>query len=410
MMTQTPPDTTEPERDDDAAEPRRPFLDRAKLGARLRAVMLMGLLMGVLQFCFFVLLLVVAVVARLFGKRPYRLVNRCAERSIHWLFAMEHRRLGFGTDVPLPVPTRMLRWKYFFPHFCLCLLFGLPYAGALLLPSGMIRIGRHLISGDGNTVVLVLLLLLGTTLLVQCLSMIGVGFVDFAVQMDRDLVKGVLAEASDAELNRRVEELAESRAGVVEAVHEERRRIERDLHDGVQQRLVAVGMLIGRARRRADAESRDDLMRQAHEQTQEALTELRKVAWRIYPADLDDGGLGTALETLAERTPIRVSLTCDIDREPSSIVATAAYFVVAEALTNAVKHGRASTVTISVSRDADDADLLRVRVVDDGVGGADPSGGGLSGLARRVAALDGTFQVVSPPAGPTTIVAELPCA
>ncbi|MDT0265689.1 sensor histidine kinase [Streptomyces sp. DSM 44915] len=206
-------------------------------------------------------------------------------------------------------------------------------------------------------------------------------------------------------LRRRITELANSRAGVMEAITEERRRIERDLHDGVQQRLVALGLSISRAQR--SPERADELLAQARQEAGAALAELREVAWRIYPTVLDEAGLAAALETVAERCPLPVELTCRLAGEPPRPVATVAYFVVCEAVTNAVKHADASTVAVHV---AAGRDRLTVTVTDDGVGGADPAGGGLLGLSRRAAALDGRLHLHSPPGGPTVITAELPCA
>ncbi|CAL9410514.1 hypothetical protein SUDANB58_01634 [Streptomyces sp. enrichment culture] len=209
------------------------------------------------------------------------------------------------------------------------------------------------------------------------------------------------------ELERRIAELAASRAAVVDAVHDERRRIERDLHDGVQQRLVALGMLLGRARRSQDADRRDLLLGQAHEESRRVLDELREVAWRIYPTTLDEAGLRAALETVAERTSVPVRVEYHLTEEPERAVATVAYFVVCEAVTNAVKHAAPSRITVAVGGTGEG--MVRVAVEDDGCGGADAAGSGLFGLARRVAALDGDLTVVSPPGGPTLVAAELPC-
>ncbi|MER7005940.1 histidine kinase [Dactylosporangium sp. NPDC000555] len=224
--------------------------------------------------------------------------------------------------------------------------------------------------------------------------------------MERRLARW-LAEPTDREhFQRRIAELTATRADVVEAVNDERRRIERDLHDGVQQRLVALGMLLGRARRSHAPDRAEALLRQAHEQSQQALTELREVAWRIYPTALDQGGLAAALETVAERSSVPVRLGGVPDNlDPTT--AAVAYFVVSEAVTNAAKHSGADHVTISVNREGP---RLVVRIHDNGIGGADPHGSGLSGLTRRVAALDGSLRVDSPPGGPTTITTELPCA
>ena len=222
------------------------------------------------------------------------------------------------------------------------------------------------------------------------------------VALERKVARRCLGPSPLEAYERRIAQLRVTRAEVVDAVDDERRRIERDLHDGVQQRLVALGMLIGRARRSGN----QDLLRQAHEESQRALEELREVAWRVYPAALDGDGLRAALETVAERSPVPVKIEYDLDARPPHAVETAAYFVVCEAVNNAGKHSGAGRVTVRV---AGDERMINVRIEDDGTGGADPSGGGLAGLARRVAALDGTFGVDSPPGGPTVITAGLPC-
>jgi signal transduction histidine kinase len=221
--------------------------------------------------------------------------------------------------------------------------------------------------------------------------------------LERGLARSALCPNPTEVLERRIVELAETRAGIVAAVDTERRRIERDLHDGLQQRLVALAMVIGRARR---GRSPENLLEQAHEEAQRALAELREVAWRAYPSALDSLGLGEALAGVAERSSVPVSVRCSLDFRPPSAVETAAYFVVCEAVTNAAKHADAAKIAVSVEEE--DGKVI-VRIHDDGKGGAEPTGGGLSGLARRVAALDGRFAVGSPAGGPTTIVAELPC-
>jgi signal transduction histidine kinase len=160
-------------------------------------------------------------------------------------------------------------------------------------------------------------------------------------------------------------------------------------------------MLVGRARR-----GRPELLEQAHQEAQQALAELREVAWRVYPSGLDSLGLGEALAGVAERAGVPVTVACELPRRPPMAVETAAYFVVCEAVTNAAKHAGAGLITVGVREE--DAKVV-VRVRDDGKGGARPAGGGLSGLARRVAALDGSFEVTSPAGGPTTITAVLPC-
>ncbi|MFD0532842.1 sensor histidine kinase [Actinomadura luteofluorescens] len=224
--------------------------------------------------------------------------------------------------------------------------------------------------------------------------------------MERSVARRCLGPSPLEEYERRIAQLSVTRAQVVDAVDDERRRIERDLHDGVQQRLVALGMLIGRARRAGDGERAAELLRQAHEESQRALADLREVTWRVYPAALDGEGLRAALETVAERSALPVVIDFDVPGRPPHAVETAAYFVVCEAVTNAAKHSGAASVRVAV---AGSATMIGVRIEDDGGGGADPGGGGLAGLARRVAALDGTFTVDSPRGGPTVITAELPC-
>ncbi|WP_342342129.1 sensor histidine kinase [Streptomyces prasinopilosus] len=208
-------------------------------------------------------------------------------------------------------------------------------------------------------------------------------------------------------LRRRIDELAASRAAVVRAVDVERRRIERDLHDGVQQRLVALAMLLGRARRSRDPERAEALLLQAHEESQGVLTELREVAWRVYPSALDSLGLKEALSGVAERCALPLRIRFEVGAPLPQPVETAAYFLVSEAVTNAAKHSAATAVEVRVALTGG---RLAVRVEDNGKGGADPAGSGLAGLHGRMTALDGVLHVDSPLGGPTTISAELPCA
>jgi signal transduction histidine kinase len=253
-----------------------------------------------------------------------------------------------------------------------------------------------------STVLLVISQVVGGLVL---LFLVIQGFLGLAA-LDRRVARAFLGPSDRAALERRITELSVSRAGVVAAVDAERRRIERDLHDGVQQRIVALGMLLGRARRTDDRDKADDLVRQAHDESRRILDELRQVAWRAYPSALDELGLAEALARVADRSGVPVRVECRVDRLPPA-VETAAYFVVSEAVTNAAKHAPGAAVRVDVDR-RDGA--VVVRVEDDGPGGADPAGGGLSGLARRAAALDGTLTVHSPPGGPTVVIAELPCA
>ena len=190
----------------------------------------------------------------------------------------------------------------------------------------------------------------------------------------------------------------------------ERRRLERDLHDGAQQRLVALSLQLGLARRKLE----DDpalggrLLDAARGELNRALEELRELARGIHPAILTDRGLPAALEALAQRAPLPVDLDeMPEDRLPAAVEA-AAYFVVAESLTNVAKYSGAQHASVRVGREDSYA---VVEVSDDGVGGADPAAGtGLRGLADRLAALDGRLEVHSPPGGGTVIRANIPCA
>jgi signal transduction histidine kinase len=211
------------------------------------------------------------------------------------------------------------------------------------------------------------------------------------------------------ELQERIDVLESTRAGAVDVQDSEARRIERDLHDGAQARLVALGMNLGMAEQRlaADPEAARGLLTEARLGVEEALRELRELARGIHPPVLTDRGLEAAIAALAHRSAIPVFVTADLPERPPATVETAAYFVAAEALTNAAKHAAASRIEVRIVREPN---ALVVEVVDDGRGGADPSGSGLTGLRRRVEALDGKLSVVSPPGGGTTLHAELPCA
>jgi signal transduction histidine kinase len=217
----------------------------------------------------------------------------------------------------------------------------------------------------------------------------------------------LLRPSSKEQLEERVEQLATTRAGAVAGAQADLERIERDLHDGAQARLVALAMELGMAEERAvaDPEAAREMVVRAREEALTALAELRDLARGMRPALLAERGLRAAIEALAARSPLPTTTTFEGDLESVSQGAeTAAYFVVAETLTNATKHGDAGHVEISVRR----GDGLEVEIVDDGRGGADPDGAGLTGLRRRVEALDGTLSVTSPIGGPTVVRAELP--
>ena len=213
----------------------------------------------------------------------------------------------------------------------------------------------------------------------------------------------------DAELRSRLEELRASRARIVEAGDAERRRLERDLHDGAQARLVGLAMLLSHLHRRIDADADAvSVLERAQSKLKLSLSELRELARGIHPPLLTEQGLAPALDALAARAPVPVTIEADGgDRLPRA-VEVAAYFVVSEALTNVAKYAGATEATVAVHRVNG---LLTVEVGDDGVGGADVGrGSGLRGLADRVAALDGTLTLDSPPGAGTRVHVEIPCA
>lgn len=212
-----------------------------------------------------------------------------------------------------------------------------------------------------------------------------------------------------AELRARVADLSASRARLIEAEVAERRRLERDLHDGAQQRLVALtlSLRVAQARVRSDPRGAEELLEGTQEELALALAELRELARGIHPAVLSDRGLEAALQSLADRSPVPVELAgLEAGRLPAPVEA-AAYFVVAEALTNVAKYAHASRVEVRVAAGGGRA---VVEVADDGIGGADPAQGtGLRGLSDRVAALDGRLEVESRPGSGTRLRAEIPC-
>jgi signal transduction histidine kinase len=211
-------------------------------------------------------------------------------------------------------------------------------------------------------------------------------------------------------LSRRVETLTQTRVETVDSVEAERRRIERDLHDGPQQRLVAIAMDLGMARERLgqDPEAARQLVDHAHSAAKDAITEMRHVARGIHPPVLTDRGLDAALSALAAASPVPVHVTVGLDHRPGPTLEAIAYFCVSEALTNVAKHAQARQAWVDV-RHLDGRLVAEVR--DDGVGGVDLTGGtGLVGLRQRAAAVDGVVAVTSPPGGPTVVTISLPDA
>jgi signal transduction histidine kinase len=246
---------------------------------------------------------------------------------------------------------------------------------------------------------------------------IGLALAPLALLLNHGVAKVHAAAAAEIlgpterqELRARVRELASTRSDVVTAADDQLKRIERDLHDGAQARLVALAMELGMAEEELarDPEAARATVRKARDEALGALGELRDLSRGLRPALLQERGLQTAIEDLAERSavPASVNVIGDVEQVPDQ-VSTAAYFVVAEALTNVNKHSGATGAQITIERRDKD---LTVTVLDNGRGGAKPDGSGLHGLRTRVRALDGRLEVHSPPGGPTVVRAELPCA
>jgi signal transduction histidine kinase len=227
--------------------------------------------------------------------------------------------------------------------------------------------------------------------------------------VDLALARSLLAPSRRVDLSTEVARLSVSRARVVDATDAERRRIERDLHDGVQPRLVSLAITLGRARAKfdADPEEANRLLSQAHDSAKVALSDLRDLARGIHPSVLDDRGLDAALSALVAGSPVPVTVDVDLPGRPSRTNEAVAYFFVAEAVTNVAKHAHATHAAVTIRQGGS---AMWIVVADDGTGGATATpGGGLAGLTDRLAAVDGTLVVVSPAGGPTRLEAMIPC-
>jgi signal transduction histidine kinase len=226
------------------------------------------------------------------------------------------------------------------------------------------------------------------------------------------LAKSMLAPTGSAELERRVEHLSQTRTETLDAGAAEVRRIERDLHDGAQARLVAMGMTLDAAGHLIDDDPKAAraLLIEARDNSAKALQELRDLVRGVHPPVLADRGLAEAIRALALDTPLRIHLTSDLDpmTRPSPPIESAAYFAVNELVANVCKHAHPNQAWIDISRHDG---MLKITVTDDGHGGADPGRGtGLQGIERRLAAFDGVLAVSSPPGGPTSVTMAIPCA
>jgi signal transduction histidine kinase len=257
---------------------------------------------------------------------------------------------------------------------------------------------------------------------VIAVALVGVGWIAIALgltpAMARLQARGGrrLLAAPGADLSLRVAELTATRAAALDAHAAELRRIERSLHDGSQNRLVAVTVLLGAARRalaRADPATADAVLEQAQQAAELALADLRAVARGILPPVLLDRGLAGALSGLAAACPVPCAVDVDVAGRCAASVEATAYFVVAEALTNVARHSGAGRATVTARHRGERLELL---VTDDGKGGANPGRGadpgrgtGLAGIRGRIEAHDGTLTITSPPGGPTNLHVDLPC-
>lgn len=245
--------------------------------------------------------------------------------------------------------------------------------------------------------------------------LVSLGILFGVTLLDDLLTRSILVPSREAVLAEQARTAGAQRAGAVRASEVERTRIERDLHDGVQPRLVSVGMTLGMAQQKIDSDpvAAKALIDEAHTSTKAAITELRQLARGIHASVLDDRGLDAALSALAARSHVPVALDVRLDERCSATSEAAVYFVIAESLTNAAKHARATEVRVVVRSRGDAATgrLIWARVEDNGIGGARVlPGGGLDGIMNRVLAAGGTATLDSPAGGPTALEVTVPCA
>jgi len=277
------------------------------------------------------------------------------------------------------------------------------------LPDGGFEFGSYRLAGLGLVGAYALTFAVGVSFLA-----IAPRAIHAMAEGDRRLVRLLLSPDPNQVLEQRVSQLEVSRDASVESAAGELRRIERDLHDGAQQRLVSLAMNLGIAKDRLDASDDPkaaELVGRAHDDAKQAIAELRDLVRGIHPAVLTDRGVDAAVSALAARCAVPVALESDLRRRLPAPIESTAYFVVAEALTNVAKHSGATRAIVRLRDGAlTGGDRLMVEVHDDGHGGASTSAGsGLGGLHDRVLAVEGRLTVISPPGGPTSIVAELPC-
>ncbi|HEY0640354.1 MAG TPA: sensor domain-containing protein [Pseudonocardiaceae bacterium] len=349
---------------------------------------------------------------------------------------VERGRYRLTMDVPIPAPPRPRTDRGVLRHVLACVTSGAVWRQLgyqlLLLPLGvlnlvvtsvawalpitMIAAPAYVWATPGDRMdfwlfsvgpfTSVLVVPLGAGLL------LAVPYVVHALAvLDAAIARALLGRLSGEALEARVGELEQSRSRMVDAAELERRRIERDLHDGAQQQLVSLAMNLGMAKAQFadDPERARELIEAAHADAKQAIIDLRNLTRGIHPPVLTDLGLDAALSALAARCPVPVSVDVEARPRPTPTIEAIAYFVVAEALTNVARHSGATAAAVRVRRDDN---WLRLVVSDNGLGGADLTNGGtgLAGLADRLSAVDGRITMDSPLGGPTVLVAELPCA
>jgi signal transduction histidine kinase len=271
------------------------------------------------------------------------------------------------------------------------------------LPEGTAKFWFFDVGAGGDAWLLALVGLAGIALVAPWVTVV-------LGRLDRVTCAWFLGPDERAAQEARVRAAESGRVAAVDSAEAERRRIERDLHDGAQQRLVSLAMELGATREHFDDEDKEAIRARvvhAHEEAKAALQELRDLVRGIHPVILEDRGLDAALSGVVARAPIPVSLEVDVEQRPAAEVESAAYFVVSEALTNVARHSGATNAAVSLVRAGD---TLVVEVRDNGAGGADVGDGtGLAGLDDRVASLGGSIHLDSPPGGPTILRAVLPC-
>ncbi|GHE48843.1 hypothetical protein GCM10018785_18050 [Streptomyces longispororuber] len=354
-----------------------------------------------------------------------------AMKLAHWTGRLDRARLHLLLDVDVEVPAAVpgTGWKERLErtfgrrawrelgYTGVMALWGCAVGGLVagLLAAGLLLsllplLGPFLPEGSS-----LLGLDVGTPALTVPAGAVGVGLLGTGLWLggplaraESALIARFLGAGHVDHLVRRLTDLEDSRSRMVDAAEQERRRIERDLHDGAQQRLLSVAMTLGRAKSRfdRDPDRARQLVLTAHEEAKAAMRELRDVTRGLHPAVLTEQGIEPALAALAARCPVPVDLAAHLPERPSPRAEAVAYYVVCELLTNVAKHAAADRAEVRVAREAD---LLRVTVGDDGVGGADPGRGtGLSGLRDRVRAVDGRLALSSPGGGPTVVDVTLP--